>query len=1024
MRPIKLTLSAFGPYGGVESIDFREATDAGLFGIYGPTGSGKSSIFSAIAFALFGEGAKEEQGIGTMRSDFAADALLTEVSLQFELGAKRYYVRRRPDQPRPKTRGEGQTMQPHSAWLFDVSSVAIDDVGPDCCGIPLAERKVGDVARLVEELLGYGAQQFRQIVLLPQGRFERFLVSNSKDRLEILRELFDVSLYRKLTEKLKVDAADIRREIEDGYRLNVQRLAAEGFASSDELSAGIASALEKYELSRLAVAETSAVLTLANNAFAAAVSQEKLFVEVDAAGAALEQLEGKLHEFEAVRARKSRAELARRMADLDSSLTDARKRHAAAVTVQASASDAEVHARGAASAASALLTDLRSQEHENETLTRKVDEMGRHKHVLVDSAERLAEHEKALGALDRAKQGHDQAALDQQQAERAFEEKSAAFAAAQRDALERQGLLGRRDKLKIELDSAHAHLSASEALEKAQADYDAAAAAALDAQTLHQHAGEEEAARESDYISAQASVLAERLEDGAPCPVCGGSHHPQPAHGTGDPGLLEKAWRGAQSASIAAAKIDREAQSRASSAKATLEARQATASGLAVPQRGISEVDTEYQHALAAIDKLGGIADVTLLAREVDEMRDRKLTTTTKLQHTNSTLGDATTAEALSRQGYADRIASVPETLRDPAVLQAAIDAATADLDRRKKAIADALEQQQSTQGARINAEAVLQNASASLNDCADAVEGKQAEFESRLIELGISEDDYRSAIPDIDLIGELEGSIVEFDKDLAAARGRQTAARNAVGSAQRPTMEPFRLSCNQAQAAADDASRHSAEAQQKHRSLQELQTSLADELKNLQSLEQSSGSLRGLAEAFDGQNELRTSLETFAIGAMFDQVLEAANLRLDPMTSGRYRFERDTVSVGGRSKRGLDVRVHDIETGRAREIITLSGGETFIAALSLALGLSDIVEMTNGAIRLDTIFIDEGFGSLDTENDAGTLDQVLQVLQNIVGDRRAVGLISHVPLVQQAVPNGFTVHKGVNGSQIEVRVG
>lgn len=1024
MRPIKLTLSAFGPYGGVESIDFREATDAGLFGIYGPTGSGKSSIFSAIAFALFGEGAKEEQGIGTMRSDFAADALLTEVSLQFELGAKRYYVRRIPDQPRPKTRGEGQTMQPHAAWLFDVSSVAIDDVGPDCCGVPLAERKVGDVARLVEELLGYGAQQFRQIVLLPQGRFERFLVSNSKDRLEILRELFDVSLYRRLTEKLKVDAADIRREIEDGYRLNGQRLAAEGFASSDELSAGIASALEQYELSRLAVAETSAVLTLANNAFAAAVSQEKLFVEVDAAGAALRQLEGKLPEFDAVRARKSRAELARRMADLDSSLTDARKRHAAAVTAQASASAGEVRARDAASAASTLLADLLSQEHEIETLAHKVDEMGRYKQVLVDSAERFAEHERALGALHSAKQGYDQAVADQQQAERAFEEKSAAFAAAQRDALELQGWKGRRDKLKIELDGAHAHRSATQALEKAQAEYDDAAAAALEAQTRHHHAGEEEAARESDYISAQASVLAERLEDGVPCPVCGGSDHPQPAHGTGDAGLLERAWRGAQSASIAAAKIDREAQSRASSAKATLEARQATVSNLVVPQRGISEIDTEYHHALAAVDKLGGIADLTLLAKEVDELRDRKLTTAAKLQQANSTLGDATTAEALSRQGYADRIASVPETLRDSNVLQAAIEAARADLDRRKKAISDALEQQQSSQAARIKAEAVLQNASAALNDCADAVERKQAEFDARLTELGISETVYRSAIPEIDLIGELEGSIVEFDKDLAAARGRQTAARNAVSGAQRPVMEPFRLSCNQAQAAADDSSRHSAEAQQKHRSLLELQTSLADELNNLQSLEQSSGSLRGLAEAFDGQNELRTSLETFAIGAMFDQVLEAANLRLDPMTSGRYRFERDTVSVGGRSKRGLDVRVHDIETGRAREIITLSGGETFIAALSLALGLSDIVEMTNGAIRLDTIFIDEGFGSLDTENDAGTLDQVLQVLQNIVGERRAVGLISHVPLVQQAVPNGFTVHKGANGSQIEVRVG
>ncbi|MBX9643107.1 MAG: SMC family ATPase, partial [Novosphingobium sp.] len=431
MRPIKLTLSAFGPYGAIESIDFREATDAGLFGIYGPTGSGKSSIFSAIAFALFGEGAKEEQGIGTMRSDFADDALLTEVSLQFELGPKRYYVRRIPDQPRPKARGEGHTIQPHAAWLFDVSSVAIDDVGPDCSGVPLAERKVGDVGRLVEELLGYGAQQFRQIVLLPQGRFERFLVSNSKDRLEILRELFDVSLYRKLTEKLKAEAADVRREIEDGYRLNGQRLAAEGFASSDELSAGITSALERFEFSRLAVAETSAVLTSANNAFAAAVSQEKLFVEVEAADAALELLEGKLPEFDAVRARKSRAELARRMADLDSSLTDAFRRHELAVTAQVSASDAEVRARDAASAASALLTDLRAHEDEIETLGRKVDELGRHKQVLVDSAERLAEHEKALGALGSAKQEHNRAASDQQQAEQAFEEKSAALAAAQ-----------------------------------------------------------------------------------------------------------------------------------------------------------------------------------------------------------------------------------------------------------------------------------------------------------------------------------------------------------------------------------------------------------------------------------------------------------------------------------------------------------------------------------------------------------------------------------------------------------------
>ena len=378
MKPIILSLSAFGPYGGIEIIDFREATDAGLFGIYGPTGSGKSSIFSAIAFALFGQGAKEEQGIGTMRSDFASDELSTEVSLQFQLGEKRYFVRRIPDQPRPKSRGNGHTMQAHTAWLFDVSAVPIHDVSAECCGIPIAERKVSDVLRNVEGLLGYGAQQFRQIVLLPQGRFERFLVSKSNDRLEILRELFDVSLYRRLTDKFKTDSADSRRAIADGYRLNVQRLLAEGFASSDELSAGIASALAEYELAGLKVAETSSALSLANRALAAAEAQETQFREVEAAAAAVELLESEIPEIEVRRARKSNAELSRRMADLDNGLVEARNRHALAIKAQNDASEAAARARDASSAANDALSNLRSREHEIENLSRKGDELERH----------------------------------------------------------------------------------------------------------------------------------------------------------------------------------------------------------------------------------------------------------------------------------------------------------------------------------------------------------------------------------------------------------------------------------------------------------------------------------------------------------------------------------------------------------------------------------------------------------------------------------------------------------------------
>ena len=172
----------------------------------------------------------------------------------------------------------------------------------------------------------------------------------------------------------------------------------------------------------------------------------------------------------------------------------------------------------------------------------------------------------------------------------------------------------------------------------------------------------------------------------------------------------------------------------------------------------------------------------------------------------------------------------------------------------------------------------------------------------------------------------------------------------------------------------------------------------------------------------FNAENPSRLDLETYAIGAMFDQVLMAANRRLEPMTSGRFTLEREIEEGKGRARRGLGILVHDIHTGKARATATLSGGETFMAALSLALGLSDIVEASSGNIHLDTIFIDEGFGSLDTENDSGTLDQVLQTLTNLVSQNRAVGLISHVPLVQQTIPNGFYVRKTLTGSYIETR--
>ena len=258
--------------------------------------------------------------------------------------------------------------------------------------------------------------------------------------------------------------------------------------------------------------------------------------------------------------------------------------------------------------------------------------------------------------------------------------------------------------------------------------------------------------------------------------------------------------------------------------------------------------------------------------------------------------------------------------------------------------------------------------------------------------------------------------------EEFAIASNQVKVMKLATADQSRPELQIFIDATTVAKDALSSSKTVLADVKAKLKAYEKLRNEISDELARLDKVEHDTAPLRELAAMFNAENPSRLDLETYAIGAMFEQVLTAANRRLEPMTSGRFTLEREIEEGKGRARRGLGIRVHDVHTGKARATATLSGGETFMAALSLALGLSDIVEASAGNIRLDTIFIDEGFGSLDTENDSGTLDQVLQTLTNLVSQNRAVGLISHVPLVQQTIPNGFYVRKTLAGSHIETR--
>ena len=1022
MRPIKLKMDAFGPYAGTQTIDFRDATDAGLFGIYGPTGSGKSSIFSAMTFALFGEAAKKEQPTTTLRSAHASAELPTEVAFVFELGDKRYLVRRQPEQSRAKMRGDGETSQAHAAWLFDVTGIEVDMIDLDGCGVILAEKKVGQVADQVSALLGYGAEQFRQIVLLPQGRFEKFLTSDSSERLKILRELFDVSLYRTITDRLKEEASAAKREVRDGYSVHARRLVAEGFASSDELDEGIEAAQARSREAASESAEKEKAAANADQAYAAAQALEARFVEADRAKEQLTVLEGRAAEIAQIRLRRDNARKAQRAADKAHAIDEANARLSDAVEeAELALSAANDAADGLKEAEAALLAE-RNRSGEIENLQRQKAELDRYEKALADASDLREKMDEAVAAKDVAAQAHDTASLEVDRLTTLHKESEATLAQARQSELRRLTLQSERVTLDAGLRHAKAYQKAADALNAAQASAESTGRHLASAEDAHVVASESYDRAEAAYFSAQASILAHRLVNGEPCPVCGADEHPHPALGEGDPNALDEELASARETLSNATSDLQEARVAHGSAQIRVADREKALSELDVPEEDGASFGQKLEVIDAELRGLGEASEIQKLQLAMDEVKKQSELAAKALSKAQQELQSATTDEAVARRSYEDQIAGVPEQYRDEAELDAARNAIVETIVVRQQALADADGHAQAARELVATANANLKNSEKTKTDAEKRCNVAREQFATRLAELGLLPEQYGQFAAHISEIDDLTATVEDFETSLRETKGAAKQAADAIAGIERPDLASAERSRDAARLAATEAVDFAATMRANLEKLESLKNELAEELARLRRLEEETGPLRALADAFSGQNEMNTTLESFAIGAMFDQVLEAANLRLEPMTSGRYRLERDVQSAGGRSKRGLDIRVHDIETGRPRDLTTLSGGETFIAALSLALGLSDIVEASHGAIRLDTIFIDEGFGSLDTENDTGTLDRVLQVLQDIVGASRAVGLISHVLLVQQAVPTGFTILKNVGGSTIEKR--
>ena len=855
MRPLRLALTAFGPYVGEQVVDFTRLGQERVFLVTGPTGSGKTTLLDAICFALYGETSGGERDPRSMRCQLAEPDLATEVTLDFALGPATYRVTRSPEQERAKLRGEGTTRQRPRACLWRVEGER---------ELVLAAQW-GLVTEQVERIIGFRSDQFRQTVLLPQGQFRRLLLADSRQRQQVLETLFRTELYRRIEEALRGAASELKRH-------------------------------------------------------AGEVGQEQRLILEQTGASCLEELEGR------------REALAGRLALLDEELVKAQESAREAAERLATGRD-RVRRLDELAAAKGALEALEQRAGRHAADLERLD-LARRAAGLVEPERRLVE----LEAL--AEQSADQ--LDHARLELA---RSRCARGQSRRTLERElALEPRREELHNAAGRLQHALGLSKRLQDARARLTAARQRFREAQArLDRIEDELSVGRqrlellEQGWREGQAALLAGRLEPGLPCPVCGATSHPAPADASGP--VPDEAGLKRQRRSVRDLEGKRE------------QVRERAAEGRLDEQRIATEVVT-------LSESLGPTPDGDAFEQELAALQRR--------------LSSLTRRRARARE--ADRVAGEAHAARQEALRQA---------------------ETQAELSARRHREAERQLA-------------------ARLQTSGFrSVTDYREARLSADALQELEQEVNERERAVQAAQERLRLARQGCPEHNRPDLEALereeRERAGRAQALGEERGKTRAQLVQHEQLLGRLRRAGRTAAR----LDQRLRCVGRIAEVAGGANPLRISFQRFVLASLLDLVLEAASRRLRAMSRGRYDLLRAGRGADLRRASGLDLAVHDSYSGTERPVHTLSGGESFLAALSLALGLADVVKETAGGLRLETIFIDEGFGSLDPE----AFELAYRTLADLEGGSRQVGIISHVPELREWIGQRLEVTAGRGGS-------
>ncbi|MEU9330415.1 SMC family ATPase [Streptomyces canus] len=996
MRLHRLDITAFGPFGGSQTVDFDELSAAGLFLLHGPTGAGKTSVLDAVCYALYGAvpGARQSGQGMTLRSDHAAASTRTEIRLELTVAGRRLEITRQPPWERPKKRGSGTTLDKAQSWLreYDGAVGAWKDMS----------RSHQEIGEEITQLLGMSREQFCQVVLLPQGDFARFLRADAEARGKLLGRLFDTHRFAEVEKRL----AERRRAAEAQVREGDAAL----LADAHRMQQAAGDAMELPELAPGEPGLAEAVLSAA--AVARSTAREQLTIAhcglgaAESAQAAAERALADVREVDRLQRRFAQAhERAALLEDRADGYHQAQARMERSRKAEAVAPALELREAAEAEHRRAAVAEARARWLLPDTFA------GAGAAGLAAAARRAAEE---LGGLDSARRAEqrlaelveERADLDRQ--ERSDEEvlqEAEAWLAGWEEV--RAGLLRgvesaqeaatRAEQLAVQREPARKRLAAARQRDQFARDTDDAQQQVIEAtdRALKARAGWLDV--KEQRLNGIAAELAAQLTAGEPCAVCGATEHPAPARKD-------------------AGHVDRETEERALAISQHADEQRAEA------ERRLAFV----QRALAAAQGEAGDTSTDELALQADEL-EREYA---QARSAASTLHTATEQLRQAEREREQRLSAQ----QDAAVRTASRGARRDALHRERTTLEAALTEARGAADSVAARAAQLERQAALLTDAADTARVAEdtaqrlKDADARLADAAFragfdTPQAAAAALLDETAHRDLQHRLDAWQAEESAVRA-VLAEADTADAAQQPPADVAR-----AERAAADAGRRVREAasardaaDRRCAELDRLSARSATGLRRLAPLREEYdrvARLSALAAGTSADNERKMRLEAYVLAARLEQVAAAATARLQRMSSGRYTLVHSDDRTG-RGRSGLGLHVVDAWTGRERDTATLSGGETFFASLALALGLADVVTDEAGGVRLDTLFIDEGFGSLDDQ----TLDEVLDVLDSLRERDRSVGIVSHVADLRRRIHAQLEVVKGRSGSVLKQRGG